>query len=397
MRAIVIGSGIAGLSAALAFRKVGIATTIYERAPALREVGAGISLWANALRALDTLGAGDAIRKASLGLVQSELRADCGYRKQVAFAGEYFERKLGVKPFVAMIHRAELVETLARMLPEGAARYGFECIGVEQNGDRIAVRFANGHQDEADVVIGADGIKSAVRAALFGPEPPRYAGYTCWRGVSPRPAAIAPGYLGEWWGRGQRFGITTLTKDRVYWFAVQNAPANGHAEDERAEVIAWFQGWAEPVAEILESTPRAAVIRNDILDRPPSRTWSSGRVGLIGDAAHPTTPNMGQGGCLAIEDGVVLARTLTSHQDPAAAWEAFSRERYPRTSAITQESWRFGKIGQWENRVACWLRNRAFGLLLPRFGSRTLPKYASFDPGPLPAYEEANQRSGPQT
>lgn len=108
----------------------------------------------------------------------------------MAFPSEYFEQKLGVRPFVAMIHRAELVATLASFLPDGVAQYGFECTGVEQSADLARVRFANGHEDEAEVVIGADGIRSTVRAVLFGPEEPRYSGYTCWRGVGPRPLSL---------------------------------------------------------------------------------------------------------------------------------------------------------------------------------------------------------------
>jgi 2-polyprenyl-6-methoxyphenol hydroxylase-like FAD-dependent oxidoreductase len=385
MRAIVIGSGIAGLSAAIALRKVGIGVILYERAPELREVGAGISLWANALRALDHLGVGDAVRDVSLPLVRSEMRAREGRRIQVAFPAEFFEKKLGVRPFVAMVHRAELVATLASFLPDGIARYGFECIGVEQTAGRARVSFANGHEDDADVLIGADGIRSAVRTALFGPEESRYSGYTCWRGVGSRPSGIDPGYIGEWWGRGRRFGITTLTRDRVYWFAVSNSPPGLKADDEHWLVTELFREWARPVPEIVATTPAAAVIRNDIIDRPPAKTWSVVRVGLIGDAAHPTTPNLGQGGCLAIEDGVALARALVKHADPAAAWTAFTAERFARAAAITRESWRFGRIAQWEGRLSCWFRDRTFGLLLPRFGSKTLPKYAAYDVGPLPS------------
>jgi 2-polyprenyl-6-methoxyphenol hydroxylase-like FAD-dependent oxidoreductase len=216
MRVIVIGSGIAGLAAALGLRKVGIEVTVYERAPELREVGAGISLWANAIRALDCLGAGDTVRAVALSLDQSEFRADEGRRVQAQFSGKAMEQVVGVSPFVAMTHRADLVGALAGLLPQGVARYGFECVGVEQKGDRVAVRFANGHADEADVVIGADGIKSVGQTTLFGPQEPRYAGYTCWRGICPRPPAIKAGYIGEWWGRGRRFGITTLPADRIY-------------------------------------------------------------------------------------------------------------------------------------------------------------------------------------
>jgi 2-polyprenyl-6-methoxyphenol hydroxylase-like FAD-dependent oxidoreductase len=383
VRVIVVGSGIAGLSAAIALRAVGVGVVVYERAPELREVGAGISLWANAIRALDYLGAGDAVRARALRLVRSEMRCDEGRRVQVAFPGEVFEKKVGVSPFVAMIHRAELVDALAGFLPAGVGRYGYECVGVEQAGDRVAVRFANGRADEADAVVGADGIRSAVRTSLFGPQEPRYAGYTCWRGISPRPATVPEGYIGEWWGRGKRFGITTLTQDRVYWFAVHNAPPGRHSADEKAVVADLFRGWADPVPELVATTPPDRLVHNDIIDRPPTKVWSRGRVGLVGDAAHPTTPNFGQGGCLAIEDAVVLARAFATHADPARAFEAFTAERYRRTAGIVNESWRFGKVSQWEGRLSCWFRDRVLGLLLPAFGAHTFPKHASFDVGPL--------------
>lgn len=378
MRVIVIGSGIAGLSAAIGLRKVGIEVTIYERAPELREVGAGISLWANAIRALDQLGAGDAVRAVALSLNQSEFRADEGRRILAQFSGKALEKKIGVSPFVAMIHRADLVGALAGLLP-GVARYGCECVGVEQRGDRVVVRFANGDADEADAVVGADGIKSKVRTILFGPHEPRYAGYTCWRGICPRPAVLEPGYIGEWWGRGRRFGITTLPGDRVYWFATHNTPPGQHSATSRMADL--FQGWADPVPELIATTPH--LLHNDIVDLPPRRPWSVGRIGLIGDAAHPTTPNFGQGGCQAIEDAVVLTRALAANPDPADALEAFTTERYRRTTAITRESWRFGKVGQWEGRLSCWLRDRMFGFLLPLFGERTFPKHAAFDVGTL--------------
>lgn len=385
MRAIVIGSGIGGLAAAIALRKVGVEVAVYERAAELREVGAGISLWANALRALDAIGVGDAVRAVSLPAVRSEMRVNRGRTTTFAVPAARFEEKFGVRPFLALTHRAELVAALASHLPPGVARYGHECVGVEVREKSVGVTFANGHADEADVLVGADGIHSAVRAALFGAEPPRYAGYTCWRGIGPRPAGVEVGYIGEWWGRGQRFGITTLTGDRVYWFAVKNAPPGGHAADESAAVRDLFRDWADPIPELLAATPPDRVFRNDIVDRPPTPVWSNGRAGLIGDAAHPTTPNFGQGGCMAIEDAVVLARQLAANPDPAEAWRAFAAERYRRTSGITHESWRFGKMAHLEGRVSCWLRDRAFGLLLPLIGARSLPKYAAFDVGTLPA------------
>lgn len=383
MRVLIVGSGIAGLTAAIALRKVGCEVAVYERAPELREVGAGISLWANALRALDYLGAGAAVRAVALPLTRSEMRARDGYKVQASYPAGYFEQKLGVTPFVAMTHRADLVAVLAAQLPVGVARYGFECVGVEQDDRGATVRFQNGHADTADLVVGADGLNSAVRAALFGPQPPRYAGYTCWRGVAPRPALVEPGYVGEWWGRGRRFGITTLPGDRVYWFSVLNSPQGGKAADEHAAVAEAFRNFAPPVPELIASTLPERVLRNDILDRKPARPWHVGRVGLIGDAAHATTPNFGQGGCMAIEDAVVLSRHVRGTKSAAEVWEGFTTERYIRTAAIVNESWRFGKVAQLEGRAACWLRDTFFGITFPLVGKRALPKHAAFDVGSL--------------
>lgn len=324
MRVIIIGSGIAGLSAAIGLRKVGIDVTVYERAPELREVGAGISLWANALRALDYLGAGEAVRSRALSLVRSEIRTSEGRKILVSFSAEQLQKQIAVSPVVAMIHRADLVAALAEFLPEGVARYGFECVSVEQVGNRVNVRFADGHTDEAEAIVGADGINSAVRAALVGYEKPRYSGYTCWRSIAACPASIPPGYMGEWWGRGKRFGIATLTHDRAYWFAVHNAPADQRPVDKHATVTMLFEGWADPVSEIIASTPPERLIHSDIVDRPPTNIWSKGRIGLIGDAVHPTTPNLGQGGCVAIEDAVALARAMAANSN--------RRQRSPRSS-----------------------------------------------------------------
>lgn len=383
MRAIIIGSGIGGLSTAIALRVVGIDVTIYERAPVLTEVGAGISLWANAVKSLDRIGAGIAVRAVTLPMTHSELRVRKGHKVAISYKAGALEERFGVSPFVAMIHRAELVDALAGCLPAGVARYGFECIGVESRAERAVARFKNGHVDEADLVVGADGIKSAVRASLFGTEEPRYSGYTCWRGIGPRPASLAAGYGAEWWGRGQRFGITSLTHDRVYWWATKNAPAGGHAPDEMKLVSEAFHDWADPVPELIAGTPPDKVFRNDIIDRPPTKKWVSGRAVLIGDAAHSTTPNLGQGGCMAIEDAAVLARHLRANPILDQALGAFVAERYPRTTAVTQMSWRMGSIGQKSGRLTCWARDRLFRLLLPWIGEKGLLKFPVYDPGPL--------------
>lgn len=383
MRVIVIGSGIAGLTAAIALRKVGIDVAVYERAPELREVGAGISLWANALRALDHIGAGASVRAVSLKLTRSEMRGKSGRSVLIALDAKAMEGRAGMPELVRMIHRAELVGALASHLPAGVARYGHECVSVEADGTAARVRFANGHTDSADAVIGADGIRSVVRAAIHGASEPRYSGYTCWRGVCPRPASVEAGYIGEWWGRGLRFGITTLPNDRIYWFVGQNAPPNGRNADERGHLLSAFAGWPEPIRELIETTPADRVLRNDIIDRPPVREWSKGRLCVIGDAAHPMTPNLGQGGCTAIEDGVILARHLSRATDVPAALTAFAAERYKRTAGIVNESRRLGAVAQWEGRVSCALRDRLMWLAGKVLGAGAILKHAKFDTGPL--------------
>jgi len=381
MKVIIIGCGIAGLASAIALRRGGHEVTVYERAAQLTEVGAGISIWANALRALDAIGAGDAVRAVAQPLEVSEFRAARGHRRLMTMTAAQNQRVTGLRPLLVMTHRAELAGTLAAFLPPAVAKFGHECMGVENRSDGPVVRFANGHEDRADVLIGADGIRSVVRCAIFGAEPPpRYSGYTCWRGVCARPQSLPAGYTGEWWGSGRRAGITTLPRDRVYWFAVLNHPAGGRAADEKALVMETFRGWADPLPEILESTSGSAIIRGDIIDRPPRRGWSVGRTCLIGDAAHSTTPNLGQGGCMAIEDAVVLARRL-SRGDGAGGLADFVAERYPRTTLITNRSWKFGRLAQKQGRIACFLRDNSMWLATRLLGSKGFLEPAMFDVG----------------
>lgn len=384
MRVIVMGSGIGGLSAAIGLRRIGLDVTVYERARELREVGAGIMIWANGMRALDALGVGDAVRGITLPARHVTMCASEGRRVQLRADARSFEDVLGYSPFAGFLHRADLVGALASHLPAGVVRYGHECSGVELRGRRVAVRFNNGHADEADLLVAADGIRSVVRSSLFGSTPVRYSGYTCWRGVCKRAPSVRPGDMMLWTGRGSQVGINTLTDDRIYWFATKNAPPGESVRHERAFVLDAFRHWADPFPDLVASTPADQVFRNDIVDRPPSRPWSIGRAVLVGDAAHPTTPNFGQGGGMALEDAVALARCLVSAPDQESALAAFENERYHRTSALTNEAWRFGQVWQWDGRVSVWLRDLLSGVAMRLSGTRSLIRHAYYNVGEIP-------------
>ena len=376
MKVVVIGSGIAGLSAAIALRKAGANVVVYERASELTEVGAGISLWSNALRALDMIGAGAAVRERIEPLRRTEFRGKNGHVVAASFPASRLEQALGHQPVIGMIHRAELVETLARCMPHNVVRYGYDVSTVHDDSNHVAVEFTNGHRDTADLVIGADGIHSKVRSLMQGDSPPRYAGYTCFRAVTNLLSSIGPGHLAEWWGRGCRVGFTTLRHGRAYWWATVNAPQNFRIEAKQRWLLDQFSHWAEPVPELIASTADSAIHHNDIIDRRPDKNWYRGRCLLIGDAAHPTTPNLGQGGGLAIEDAACLLHLFAQALPVDKILPTFVTLRYTRSAVINRDSNRVGRMGQWSGTLPCWIRDGVAKQVLPIFGVKELVKHA---------------------
>lgn len=357
MRVAIIGGGIGGASTAIALRRVGCEVAVYERAPEPREVGAGISMMPNAVRCLDFLGVGDAVRSAGEGWTCAEVRRDDG-RVRDRFEADEVKRLIGFS--TVMIHRADLLGAILGGLPGDCVRFGRELADIAEGQDSITAIFTDGSRVEADLLVGADGLNSRLRALLFGDEPPRYSGQTCWRGVCTAQrlhgegGTLEPGCVAEVWGTARRFGIAPIGKGRIYWWAAhttrEGGPHAGETNDAKARVLELFSDWAMPVPHLVRATEKAQVIRNDLYDRPALATWSRGRAVLIGDAAHPTTPNLGQGGCTAIEDGVVLANVLATGAGQRRALgvmlEEFRAVRAARTDKITRVSRLFGEIGQ---------------------------------------------------
>ena len=375
----IIGGGIGGLAAACALQRQGIQVTVFERNPELREIGAGLTLWANGVQVLRHLGLGDALTAVSARLTHFECWSWRGKRLGSIRLGS-IERRVGA-PSIG-IHRADLLRLLAGTVDLASIHVHADCVGFRAEQGHVIAHFADGHELQADLLVGADGLYSVIREQLLGIEPPRYSGSTCWRGIALfEDRHVSPGISSETWGRGRRFGMLPIGNGRVFWYATLNCPAGeqDRVGERKAQLSRLFGGWREPIGRLIETTDEEDILRNDLFDRRPVRHWGSGRVTLLGDAAHPPTPNLGQGACQALEDALVLARCLAEQREPVAALRAYEARRRKRSAAIIEQSALVGKIGQWEQPLLCSLRDGltplAFATLLPRlFGaSLSLP------------------------
>lgn len=374
-KVIIIGGGIGGLAAAIGLRNAGCAVTLFERVTQLREVGAGLSLWANAVKALKLLGLADVINTISTPEVQGGIRTSQG-KLLTATSSHTLERLLGEPNIV--LHRADLHAALLHAVAPETVHFGKQCTRFQQDATGVTVHFADGDEVRGDLLIGADGLHSVIRAQLHGQQKPRYAGYTAWRSV----VNFAPEQLlpGETWGAGARFGQVPMSGQRVYWFATKNGPEGARSPiGEKAELLRTFHGWHAPITALLEASPEPTILRNDIYDRPPLRRWGENRVTLLGDAAHPMTPNLGQGAGQALEDAVVLARILRDTNDTVAALRRYETQRIPRTSVIVQQSRQIGEIGQWQNPVAVRLRAFLLKYVIARIQTQQIVRVVGYD------------------
>jgi 2-polyprenyl-6-methoxyphenol hydroxylase-like FAD-dependent oxidoreductase len=354
MHVLIIGAGIGGLTTALALKQKGIDVDVYERSVELTDVGAGISLWPNALKALYQLGLRPALDALSFVSVDGAVRSADGIVLSRT-TSEQFILRLGLP--VMVFHRAELLEVLADAARSIPIHLDHECRDITDDAGGVTVRFANGTRATGDVLIGADGVRSVVRERLGVPGALRYSGYTAWRGIAPFPTAGL--MAGETLGCGQRFGLAPIHGDRVYWYATDNVPEGGRETpaEAKARLTGLFAAWHEPIPALIRATEAESILRNDICDRDPTDRWGSGRITLLGDAAHPMTPNLGQGACQAIEDALVLAHHLSAGPDIALSLRRYESERIPRTRSIVTASRRVGALFQVESPAFCRLRN----------------------------------------
>jgi 2-polyprenyl-6-methoxyphenol hydroxylase-like FAD-dependent oxidoreductase len=357
MEIAIVGGGIGGLSAAIALARRGFAATVYEAAPELREVGAGIWMPPNAMQVFTRLGVADAIAREGAPVSVAEVhdaRAGLLSRSEVSFVAD------GVAQRTVAIHRGRLQRVLAEAAGPDAIRLGARCTGVRERGGRVAVRFDDGEKIEADVVVGADGLRSAVRDSIFPRARFRYSGHTSYRATLQHDLPPDLDGVGrEIWAAGARFGFSTIAPGEVYWYAAMDAPEGGSDAPGTlaAKLRALAAPFPAPVPEIVAETDEPRITRTDLTDLAPLATWHRGRVVLLGDAAHATTPNLGQGGAQAVEDAWVLADRLAAEPTPEAAFAAYERVRMPKARHVVETSRRFGRITHLRNPVARGLRN----------------------------------------
>lgn len=368
----IIGGGIAGLSAAIALRKMGIRPVIFEAAPEIKAVGAGLTLAANAIKALEYLGIADCVIPAGQQLNTFSILDQLGRPITVADSRAWTQR-YGIHNFA--IHRAELHRVLLQQIGDTDVITGKLALRADQTSHGVQIHFQDGTHYEADAVLVADGIHSTIRKQLAPGSEPRYAGYTCWRAVITNPG-IHLSATSETWGAAGRFGIVPMIYRQIYWFLCINAPLQDTAirNLKTAGLAERFRDFHAPIPRILQATDDAQLIQNDIIDIAPLQQFAYGNILLLGDAAHATTPNMGQGACQAIEDAAVLLHQWRKMSDPApaAVFQAFEQRRLQRTQAIVNRSRSLGKIAQWSNPVAITLRNGLLRLVPPSVNERQM-------------------------
>ncbi|MGW5644540.1 FAD-dependent monooxygenase [Saccharopolyspora sp. NPDC003752] len=370
--ATVIGAGIGGLAAAVGLHRIGWRVAVVEQAAEIGAIGAGITLWPNALRALEALGFGERVRELGKPQESAGMRSSDG-RWLSRLDGAEIERELG-RPMLG-VHRAQLHRMLLDELPAECLHTGVHVTAVGRDGAVPGLDLP-----PADLVIGADGISSQVRARYWPDAPrPRYTGFAAWRAICERRDLTE---IGVSWGRGREFGIVPLVDGRMYWYVAMPAPEGARNPDERAYLREQFASWHPPIPELIDGTPAEAVLRNDIRHLGGRlKSYASGNVALLGDAAHAMTPHLGQGGCQALEDAVVLVAACARFDDLAEALTHYDAERRPRTQQVARASYWAGRFGPFlASPVAVALRDTAARLTPSSAAIKTFMRVSGWTP-----------------
>lgn len=343
---IIIGAGIGGLTTAIALQKKGIKVKIFEQAEQLNEVGAGIWVAPNGLKVFEKLGIAHEIIEAGKTLEKIHITETNG--KLISMVdGEKVKAKHGFS--TVAIHRATLQKILTSYLPKESILLNKKCISYKQNEKYVAVVFSDGSSQKADFLINADGINSKIRNQIHPLQNLRYSGQTCWRFVSDfKLPNTEENNMYEIWSnkKGLRVGYSKINDKQVYVYVTNHEKTGGidNVREIKAKLLELCFEFPEIVSELIQSVESEKIIRNDLFDFKPIKNWTDGRIALIGDAAHATTPNLGQGACQAIEDAWVIAEELSSNNDVISCLKKFELKRIKKATYITNTSYQFAQI-----------------------------------------------------
>ncbi|SCC22978.1 FAD-dependent monooxygenase [Bacillus mycoides] len=351
---IIIGGGIAGLCAAIFLQKIGVDVKVYDKNIEPTVAGAGIIIAPNAIQALEPYGISKQIKKfwnesdgfnlvSEKGSILSKLTIPTCYPKMYS------------------IHRKNLHQLLLSELQKGTVEWGKECVKIEQNEENaLKILFQDGSEALGNILIAADGIHSIVRKQATQRDGYRYAGYTCWRGVTPTHNLSLTNDFIETWGANGRFGIVPLPNNEVYWYALINAKARDpkYKAYTTADLYSHFKNYHNPIPAILKNASDVNMIHRDIVDITPMKHFFDKRIVFIGDAAHALTPNLGQGACQAIEDAIILAECIKNNAHYRQAFIEYEQKRRNRIKKISNTAWNIGKMAQMESKPLIILRNQ---------------------------------------
>lgn len=346
MKCAIIGGGIGGLTTAIALRQRGIEAKVYEAAPEIKPVGAGIVMATNAMLVFQRLGIAEKVQQAGY-IIREGLVCDQHWKPIQKMDVDYASQRYGVGSYA--FHRAALHEVLFNELPSDTVQLNHKLISLQQSADKVRLKFENQNELEVDFVIGADGIKSIVRESIFGNGSYRYSGQTCWRSIVEMNAPSKfKNSTYELWGSkaGLRFGLVAVGENKIYFFATLKSEAGGidRVDSLKQDLVSKFGEFGSDVISVLEKTDPQKIVRTDIYDLAPISNWYHGKIALVGDAAHATTPNLGQGGCQAVEDAYVIAQELSKNKDLSAAFKAYQNTRFAKANYVVKTSWRLGQV-----------------------------------------------------
>ncbi len=367
----IIGGGIGGLTTALCLEYYGFKNyTIYEQAKEFKEVGAAISLWPNALHVYKEID------------IYDDLTTKWGEMKSGYIKTDTGEILTHTKPKydlpLVCIHRADLHSTLLKKIPQERLIPFHKLEKITQRSGITKILFKNGIEIEPDIIIGADGINSTVRKYIINDGSPIYRGYNIWRGIATLKDTPS-GYSSETWGNGKRVGIVPIKDNKFGWWATINENENitETPQEMLKKLTEQFGNWHEPIPQLFESS--AEIIKNKIGDRIPTKGWSKDNLVLLGDAAHPTTPNLGQGACMAIEGAFILSKCFAHFDDYSKAFKQYENLHYKRSAEIVKQSLQNGKMGQLENIIAVKSRNLLIKSMPPKLAMKMLDKFFGYN------------------